>query len=93
MMSLCVIAASIVGVRATAWAWGDQGHQIIAIIAADNLSPSARDQIAKILGTASDTNSLETAMAAASVRPDTEFRPQDRSTAPWHFIDICLQDQ
>jgi len=32
-------------------------------------------------------------MAAASVRPDTEFREEDRSTAPWPFIDICLQDQ
>jgi len=32
-------------------------------------------------------------MAAASVRPDTEFREEDRPTAPWHFIDICLQDQ
>ncbi len=32
-------------------------------------------------------------MAAASVRPDTEFREEDRSTAPWHYIDICLQDR
>lgn len=36
---------------------------------------------------------MERAVAAASVRPDTEFRPQDRSTSPWHFIDICLQDR
>jgi hypothetical protein len=38
-------------------------------------------------------DSIEGAMAAASVRPDTEFREEHRSTAPWHFIDICLQDQ
>jgi hypothetical protein len=85
--------AVIIAASTTAWAWGDQGHEIIAIIAADNLLPSVRDQVAKILGTTSATNSLETAMVAASLRPDTEFRPQDRSTAPWHFIDICLQDQ
>jgi hypothetical protein len=30
-------------------------------------------------------------MAAASIRPDTEFR-KDRATPPWHYIDICLQD-
>jgi hypothetical protein len=65
----------------------------MAIVAADNLSPSARDQVARILVTASDTSSVEKAMAVASVRPDTEFREEDRSTAPWHFIDICLQDQ
>ncbi len=56
-------------------------------------SPAAREQVARILGTVSDAESLEKAMAAASVRPDTEFREEDRSTAPWHFIDICLQDQ
>jgi hypothetical protein len=32
-------------------------------------------------------------MEDASVRPDSEFREEDRSTAPWHFIDICLNDQ
>jgi hypothetical protein len=31
-------------------------------------------------------------MEAASLRPDKEFR-DDKSTAPWHFIDICLQDR
>ncbi len=31
-------------------------------------------------------------MEAASVRPDSEFRKEDPSTKPWHFIDICLQD-
>jgi hypothetical protein len=88
------VAVSIIGIRAhsTAWAWGNQGHEIVAIIAADNLSPSVRVQVARILTTASDTASLE-AMAAASVRPDTEFREEDRSTAPWHYIDICLQDR
>ena len=93
LLFLPAFAITIIGMRAMAWAWGDQGHEIIAIIAADNLPHSPRDQVAKILGTTSDTNSLEKAMAAASVRPDTEFRPQDRSTAPWHFIDVCLQDQ
>jgi hypothetical protein len=32
-------------------------------------------------------------MAAAPLRPNTEFGEEDRSTARWHFIDICLQDQ
>jgi hypothetical protein len=40
-----------------------------------------------------DTASVEKAMAAASIRPDTEFRDEDRATAQWHFIDICLQDK
>jgi hypothetical protein len=40
-----------------------------------------------------DTGSVEKAMAAASIRPDTEFREEDRSTAPRHYIDICLEDK
>jgi hypothetical protein len=90
----CVFATAAAGFRAnsSAWAWGNQGHEIISIIAADNLSPAARQHVAEILGTASDVDSAEKAMAAASVRPDTEFREEDRSTGPWHFIDICLQD-
>lgn len=77
----------------TVWAWDDLGHEIVAIVAADNLSPTAREHIAKTLGTNSDVVSLERAMAIASLRPDHEFRDKDPSTARWHFIDICLQDQ
>jgi hypothetical protein len=76
-----------------AWAWGNEGHEIVAIIAADNLTPAAREHVAKILGVSADVSSIEKAMAAASIRPDTQFREKDRSTAPWHFIDVCLQDQ
>ena len=92
---LFTFAVALIGVRSSslAWAWGNQGHEIVAIIAADNLSPSARGQVGRILGVATDTSSVEKAMAAASVRPDTEFREEDHSTAPWHYIDICLQDQ
>ncbi len=32
-------------------------------------------------------------MEAASILPDTEFRDEYPATKPWHFIDICLQDQ
>jgi hypothetical protein len=31
-------------------------------------------------------------MIAASLRPDTEFREEDKADGPWHYIDICLQD-
>jgi hypothetical protein len=30
-----------------AWAWGDQGQEIIAVIAADNLSPDACESVGK----------------------------------------------
>jgi hypothetical protein len=75
-----------------AWAWFAQGHEIVAIIAADDMTPTARLHVAQILGVPDDTSSVEKGMAAASIRPDTEFRDEDRASAQWHFIDICLQD-
>ena len=76
-----------------AWAWFAEGHEIVGILAADNLTTAARTHVAQTLGVPVDTGSVEKAMAAASIRPDTEFRNEDRSTAAWHFIDICLQDK
>ena len=74
------------------WAWFAEGHEIVAVIAADDLTPTARWHVAQILGVPADTGSVEKAMAVASIRPGTEFRKEDRATAPWHYIDICLQD-
>jgi hypothetical protein len=31
------------------WAWSNRDHEIIAIIAADNLAPAVREQVARIL--------------------------------------------
>ena len=78
---------------ASAWAWGLDGHKIVAVIAADNLTPAAQSHVANILGVPADRRSIAAAMEAASIRPDTEFRDEDSRTAPWHFIDICLQDR
>jgi nuclease S1 len=73
------------------WAWFAGGHEIVAIIAADELTPAARSNVAKILGAPADTGSVEEAMAAASLRPDTEFRDEDRTSVQWHFLDICFK--
>jgi len=81
-MFLFTFAIAVIGIRANpaAWAWGNQGHEIITVIAADNLSPAAREQVTRILGAGADTDSVGKAMAAASVRPDTEFREEAGGT-------------
>src|SRR5579863_3305590 len=78
---------------ASAWAWGTDGHKIVAVIAADNLTPAAQSHVASILGVAADKRALVTAMEAASTRPDTQFRVEDGRTEPWHFINLCIQDR
>lgn len=55
-------------------AWYPEGHEVIAIIAADNLTPQATTEIAHILGVADKQRAVADAMAAASILPDTEFR-------------------
>ena len=91
--ALCIanIVLAVLLCPVSAWGWGNDGHKIVAIIAADNLTPAAQSHVANILGVPADQ--IAAAMEAASVRPDSEFREEDRSTAPWHFIDICLQDR
>ena len=44
-----------------ALAWGAQGHEIIATIAAQQLAPRARAQVAKLLGSPPRTTMLATA--------------------------------
>jgi hypothetical protein len=63
-----------------AWAWFAEGHEIVAIIATDDLTPTAKSHVAQILGVPAGSDSVEKAMAAASIRPDTEFRERDRAT-------------
>jgi hypothetical protein len=75
-----------------AWAWGKEGHQIVAFIAADNLSPNALTHLASVLKVKETKKSVAAAMATAAVRPDSVFRNSNPETKPWHYIDLCLQD-
>lgn len=73
---------------------GNQGREIVPVIPADSLSNVAREGVVSgLLGTTSDTDTLEHTMAAASIRPDLESREPDILTAPWHFIWMRLQDR
>src|SRR5208282_4145585 len=93
--ALCIanVVLAVLLCPVSAWAWGPDGHEIVAVIAADNLTPAAASHVADIFGVSADKRSIATAMEAASIRPDFEFRDEDHSTKLWHFIDICLQDR
>lgn len=67
------------------WAWGRQGHRIVARIAARSLSPEARVRLRAILGT--PDAELETTMAVASIWPDLIDR-KGTGTSNWHFVDV-----
>lgn len=66
-----------------AMAWGAQGHEIITTIAAQQLTPRARAQVARLLG--SPTMLIHDSNWADEVR---DQRPE---TGPWHYVDIPLR--
>lgn len=77
---LCSLAAP-----RTAFAWGAEGHRIVALIAADQLTPTAKAQVNQLLG----TDDAAAGMMAVSTWAD-EIRRNRPNTAPWHFTDIPI---
>src|SRR4051812_44485600 len=63
-------------------AWGGDGHQIVALIAEDRLTPAAKDAVHNLLGADVNISDAEIAIWA------DQHRREDRSTAPWHYVDI-----
>ena len=71
-------------------AWWETGHQVVARIAAAQLSPAARTRVARILGVDDSANAVADALAKASTWAD-ETKAETK-TGNWHFIDLAEQD-
>ncbi|HEY0265510.1 MAG TPA: S1/P1 nuclease [Rhizomicrobium sp.] len=65
-----------------AWAWGAEGHEIAAAVALAELTPTARAQVAALLG--SDAMLIHDSNWADEIR---DRRPE---TGGWHFVDVPL---
>src|SRR5215469_1378791 len=65
-----------------ALAWAPEGHEVIARIAADNLSPAAHLRISQLLGGDAPDLMVLDSNWADEIRAD---RPQ---TTNWHFVNI-----
>jgi hypothetical protein len=65
-----------------ALAWGPEGHEVVAHLAARNLTAKARAQVAALLG-----GEAEAAMAIAANWAD-EIRDDRPQTSSWHFVNI-----
>jgi hypothetical protein len=90
----CVFLALAVTAPHPAFAWGDEGHEIIALIVAHYLDPAARAKIAMLL--AADTDTLTGHDIASEATWAEKYRDSDRETTKiryegtrlWHFVDI-----
>ena len=91
------MAAFLFCTPSSAWAWGCEGHQVIALIAERNLTPHALEMVNQILhGSPIDPilsryckEGPDDAMADGSTWAD-DIRASRPDTAPWHYVDIPL---
>jgi hypothetical protein len=80
------LAAGLALAPAVALAWGDEGHEITAMIAYDHLRPRAKAKVDALL--AADGDTLTAPDFASRATWADKYRAGHRETADWHFVDI-----
>jgi hypothetical protein len=98
-LKILALLTLILLVPEAANAWGDEGHEIVALIAWNYLHPAVRTRLTELL--AGDASGL---VAEHGIAPEAtwadRYRDADRggaglhyaATREWHFVDIELQD-
>jgi hypothetical protein len=82
--SLVLLTAAIFACPSEVFAWGSEGHRIVAEIAEQYLTSDTARQVRELLA-------IENATTLADVANwSDQIRGQRRETAPWHFVDIPL---
>lgn len=76
---------------AAAHAWGDEGHEIVALIADHYLQPGVRLRVNLLLGADASGLTGDRGIAAESTWAD-RYRQYHRETGDWHYIDIETQN-
>jgi len=82
------LSAAIVAAPLPALAWGNEGHEVVALIARSYLAPSVLARVDQLLAEDGDTLTAQD-MASRATWAD-KWRAADRSTAPWHYTDLQL---
>jgi nuclease S1 len=72
-------------------AWGDEGHEIVALIADHYLQPDVRGRVNLLLGTDASGLTADRGIAAESTWAD-RYRQNHRETGDWHYVDIEMQN-
>ena len=87
-LGACMLAA-LMALPLPARAWGAMGHRLVAALAADELSPAAREEVSRLLA----DESIPTLPGVATWADD--LRAHDpglgRRSAPWHYVNLGEQ--
>lgn len=79
MRKITAVFLAFLGLPVLSFAWGPEGHRVVADLARARLNPAALRQIRELLGNDD--------LAAISTWAD-EIRNQRPETAGWHYVDI-----
>jgi hypothetical protein len=96
VVALAFVACSVALGSRPALAWGDEGHEIIALVAERFLDPAVREKVTAM--TAADPDNLTAHDIASEATWADRYRDSDRrggrehytQTRNWHFVDIEL---
>jgi hypothetical protein len=81
-----IFALLILCIPAGAQAWGDEGHEVVALIADHYLLPEVRAQVGLLLATDESGLTGDRGIAAESTWAD-RYREHHRDTEDWHYVD------
>lgn len=92
------LAALALAVPSASFAWGDEGHQVVASLAYKRLTPKAKKAVDALL--AKDTDKLTAPDFTSRATWADKYRDSDRNTThvhynatrKWHFVDIEIDD-
>lgn len=90
MKRLGALAAAIATTTlpAPALAWGDEGHEVVALIARTYLAPPVLQRVDQLL--AEDADPLTAPDMASRATWADKYREDHRSSAPWHYANLEL---
>lgn len=86
---LRVVVIALLALAAPAAAWGPKGHKIVAMIAANRLSPAAQQQVKVLLA----DDPAGTTLPAIAPWADDVKDGSRRDTTNWHFVNIPVGDR
>ena len=89
-MRAIVAALTLFLIPQFAFAWGDDGHKVVALIAEHYLTPDVRNTVNALL--AQDTDPLTPHDIASEATWADKYRNGHRETANWHFVDIEIDN-
>jgi len=84
MRAILLLLGFLLVLPVPAFAWGPRGHQVVAHVAAMNLTPQARAAVAGLLGGQAE------AMMALSANWADEIRDARPQTGSWHYVNLKI---